>query len=350
MLFDLSSYTPAGDNPKRTLDIVVTPGSVVNVNRPLGLQRNQNVLGSCHGLVALRSEKAKRDITIWNPLTGKFKKVSSNIPLPSNKLISYGFGYDPESDDYKLVGIASPGSSAIYSLKTNSWRKTGLVNWSFCCKCTRGKDYYWGQKWSCSFGELPKQAPVLANNTLHWGCFDEPGCKGIVAFDLVKEEFHCVPVPKFLEDQYHYSIKLGAFDGHLTLSGNGSDETFVWIMKEYRVRESWTQFLCFDWFYDVGSWLTDFSVVVPLAYSRNRDKLLLHSKGDFYDLHWYDLATKEVESCSYGLDDDSPGDVKTFEGSLVDPNESTDEIPVANEVVLKRKLSSSDVTKKRGKT
>lgn len=64
----------------------------------------------------------------------------------------------------------------------------------------------------------------------------------------------------------------------------------VWVMKEYRVKESWFKLFSIARTEVVGS----FKYLRPLAYSKSRKEVLLVL--DNQRLVWYDLRKKRVEN------------------------------------------------------
>ncbi|OMO80899.1 reverse transcriptase [Corchorus capsularis] len=78
------------------------------------LQVDSPIIGSCNGLIALRSKKNADAIVICNPTTRKTREIPKHPTLPASN-VNYGFGYDPVSDDYKLVMLIQP-----YNNKQNS--------------------------------------------------------------------------------------------------------------------------------------------------------------------------------------------------------------------------------------
>lgn len=209
--------------------------------------------------------------------------------------------------------------ATIYSLKTNSWKE-------ICNDLSLGRRKSVWQKTCC----------VLVNNALH--LLIGGGVVKIVAFDLVKEVFYLVPVLECFKSNFY--MELSVLDGCLTLSTRYENGSYVWVMKEYLVKESWTKLLQFD----SGHRLRDYSGIMPLTYSRDGNKLLLNCKRISSDLFWYDIYTKEVEPCLYVNEVSQNGYMKTFIGSLVALSDNTDEVD------LNEKSSSSGVTKKRRRT
>ncbi|KAF7150718.1 hypothetical protein RHSIM_Rhsim02G0055500 [Rhododendron simsii] len=82
------------------------------------------IVGSCDGLVCVATDS---QIFIWNPSTRKSKRLTD---MPHPTFISYGFGYDESTDDYKVAGFFGKfGTSGfevevkVYALRTPSWRR-----------------------------------------------------------------------------------------------------------------------------------------------------------------------------------------------------------------------------------
>ncbi|OMO84749.1 hypothetical protein COLO4_21873 [Corchorus olitorius] len=67
------------------------------------------ILGSCNGLLALLGDYGGEKVALWNPSTRKSQMLPvSEIEFPPYnfsccQFITYGLGYDPNSDDYKFV-------------------------------------------------------------------------------------------------------------------------------------------------------------------------------------------------------------------------------------------------------
>ncbi|MBA0853580.1 hypothetical protein Goshw_019422 [Gossypium schwendimanii] len=126
------------------------------------LEQNKNIqiLGSCNGLLAVEEQNGR--IFLWNPSTRKCQvlpspKIVFSPPPAFYSCSTYsGFGYDPVSDDYKLVLIVQllgtyeeylRSEAKVYSLRSNSWRRI--------------KDYF------CFYFISERQLGVVANNVLH---------------------------------------------------------------------------------------------------------------------------------------------------------------------------------------
>ncbi|XVF62525.1 hypothetical protein PTKIN_Ptkin09bG0015300 [Pterospermum kingtungense] len=174
---------------------------------PLDAGIYSEILGSCNGFLALRSLGSDEDICLWNPSTRKsyiLPVTETHYPPLYNNSPStfrYGFGYEPISDDYKLVrmdqfdelirggdDITWETEVRVYSLSTNSWRRI--------------KDFPFRFKYFQSNG-------ILANHALHWVVRNKSNSDTksiIVAFDLGTEEYRVVPLPDGLGEDSNMSI------------------------------------------------------------------------------------------------------------------------------------------------
>ncbi|XP_052490376.1 F-box protein CPR1 [Gossypium raimondii] len=278
------------------------------LNHPFGEpKRTIQILGSCNGLLALVNDNDS--LLLWNPSTRESQVLPSNeiefvSPRPGIWLYVsqrsppsgyiarstyYGFGYDPISDDYKLVRmIQSYGlhdenvhsEAKVYSLRSNRWRRI--------------KDFSFYLNFSREFG-------ILANNALHWMVFrtPEPLNKELVGFDLGSEEFRFLELPDcYLDEAFFFDIKAMGGDICLTATFRDFINVDVWIMKEYGVKESWIKLVSY---YEPES-IQASPFPVPLAFSKNGDKVLLfiaykwcHTATRTGKFVWYDLESQRVE-------------------------------------------------------
>ncbi|TYH56478.1 hypothetical protein ES332_D08G021900v1 [Gossypium tomentosum] len=261
------------------------------LNHPFGEQRKTlQILGSCNGLLALVDDKD--GIFLWNPSTRKSQVLPFNeigFSFPSSTY--YGFGYDPISDDYKLVRmVQSHGNNdeyfhseaKVYSLRSNCWRRI--------------KDVCFYHKFSREFG-------FLANNALHWMVFKTPQSRNqeLVGFDLGSEEFRFLELPDGCLDKIlRFHIKAMGGDICLTSTYRETNNFVVdvWIMKEYGVKQS-----CFK----LISWKEPYFmpcsiVALPVAFSKDGDEVLFFIGYKWFNwgrridsFVWYDLGSQVVE-------------------------------------------------------
>ncbi|KAE8660313.1 hypothetical protein F3Y22_tig00116954pilonHSYRG00143 [Hibiscus syriacus] len=247
------------------------------------------ILGSsCNGLLALYN--VHEEIGLWNPSTRKSQMLpATKIEFPPwafcVQFIVYGLGYDPVSDDYKLVRMVQffgkdddsfDSEVKVYSLSTNCWRRI--------------QDFPYYLKYKRSYG-------VLANNALHWVVSKRPESDTqsfVIAFDLRTEEYRVVELPNGLDMSFHMNLK--SMGGCLCLIANYWEVHVVdiWIMKEYGVKESWTKLISVKHSKSFPS----FEFVLPLAFSKNGDKVLLNVDDNKFV--WYDLRSKRVDKVRIG--------------------------------------------------
>ncbi|XP_042988344.1 F-box/kelch-repeat protein At3g06240-like [Carya illinoinensis] len=191
--------------------------------------RYVSIIGSSNGLVyvALYSH---RDFYIWNPSTGNYRKLPDpGITLRTRKY-RHGFGYDPSTDDYKLL-VANfrmhpfrESEAKVFSFKRNSWKRI-----------LRGLD---------DTGLAEDSVGILCNASLHWhlhACREPLTGQKIGGFDLAEEKFHEMPMP-FSDWGPHGYVSID------TLSTLGERLCFIVSMDthmeirgmmEYGVIESW---------------------------------------------------------------------------------------------------------------
>ncbi|XP_026424207.1 F-box/kelch-repeat protein At3g23880-like [Papaver somniferum] len=200
-------------------------------------------LGSLNGLICSRISKTDRVayekgyfletdyFSILNPLTREFKEFTK--PEYSYDAV-YGFGYDSNIDDYKLVVISDYVKTHcfkvdVYTVKLDSWSSIqGTRNYSFG---NGGKE---------SHG-------VFFNGCLHWlGSIatGETSSEVIVSFDVSSESMVDMPVPENIMPPRDYR---GEMYANVGVWGDCIGITFiwrieridVWVMQEYGVKESW---------------------------------------------------------------------------------------------------------------
>ncbi|KAE7995274.1 hypothetical protein FH972_000092 [Carpinus fangiana] len=254
-----------------------------------------DVFGSCNGLVAVCN--SEEEIALWNPSTRKHQILpvmpveapKGDLNVKPRRFTFYGFGHDPISDDYKVVRMVQfvgdngffSAEVKVYSLKSNSWR--GI------------KDIPNYIRYLFQLGYLlfyRRGYATLAGGALHWVVPGGFGCYCmIVAFDLVAEEFRIVPQPDHVDGGF--VMDLGVLEGQLLMICNyGNDFVDVWVMKEYRLKESWTKLFKVS----QSSLNRDFGQVMPLAYSKSCDKDKVLLELDKEKLLWYDLRRRRAKT------------------------------------------------------
>ncbi|KAL7601314.1 hypothetical protein Lser_V15G25422 [Lactuca serriola] len=249
-----SDFKPFTAKPSRSPCLELNNFIKLPVNPQPECTNGINVIGSVNGLIC--STYGDSVIHIWNP------SLSSVLTLPPYSTPSNGynsfkihfrFGFDPKSNDYKVVkltGLNGPYENVvtwwlqveIYSMRKGSWKLITERFPSHITTITNGDDV-------CVDGH---------DGRLHWLGYDyiseNTDLKMIVAFDLGSETFCEIPLPdSILNDDR--DIVLGVLAKKLCVMTHvGVDGTCdVWVMDKYGVAESWVKRHVFSQF-DVGAW------------------------------------------------------------------------------------------------
>ncbi|KAL3508928.1 hypothetical protein ACH5RR_028329 [Cinchona calisaya] len=234
------------------------------------------LLGPSNGIVCIVDGD---HICLCNPAMREFRRLPD---CPFEYLQDFyrdredlGFGYDPISNDYKVIRLVMLSHvddytyqvrAEIYSLNTNTWRE--LVN-------TPQQNLY-NDSISISFRE-----------SLHWPLVDR-----ILTFHLNSEEFTTIEYPD-QRVEYPGIPRLGVrclavLEESLALitcicDDSDSNSNYlrfvddnkyksidVWLMKEYGVQESWTKM------FSMRS-LADIPLSLPLSFRKDEEELFVQS-------------------------------------------------------------------------
>ncbi|KAL0007211.1 hypothetical protein SO802_008713 [Lithocarpus litseifolius] len=179
---------------------------------------------------------------LWNPSIRKF----ITFPKPCITVKAHGrvtcrlaFGFDPWTNDYKVVRIAFPSEEAkpplieAYFLNEDSWKLTtasfllgiGFSNWY--------------------------QPAASLGGAVHFAVYDKDNRSHplVLSFDLGDEVFRLISLPNCA---FSWSnVQTSVIGGSLSLLFY--DDRFVankccavWVMKEYGVVDSWTKLFAVD--------------------------------------------------------------------------------------------------------
>lgn len=263
-----------------------------------------SVVGSCNGLLCIQIYRPYC-LVLLNPSTGSYRKIPSLLPPRRCSALSFGFGYDSRTDDYKVVRLAERHPSLgffgrqmdrivqVFSLSTNSWE---VIEWA------SPQD---------SMGDRENGACVR-NNLLHWKFWcSQEGRYRIRCFDIcVKQWIHDVPFPDYMVMSSHsHSVQhdkdrvldFGVLDGKLYLSIKNQLQSAVdiWVMNEYGVKESWVKL------FQVSDSRVFRSLRVSLiAYCSLKGQILLRTMNKTeQNILWYDVQGGETVGTSefYGV-------------------------------------------------
>lgn len=285
------------------------------------------VSGSINGILCLYDSDDA--IVLWNPATEEFKVIP---PSPVESLPPYqdiikfihGFGYDPFSDDYKIIrnvgfvpitdddddddALPLPPDVQwedvcgdyvpfweVYSLVCNSWRKVDLVLPACCWEggnCNNNLLYLVGM--------------------CHWlsnSCGDDNE-EYVVSFDLTNEVCFTTIIPTLMP----LDIDPNNWVHHALVLLNGSIASILWytttfhisILGKLGVKESWTKIFV------VGPLSDD--IKYPIGAGKNGD--LFFAKKDGGDPICFDLCTQMIEELD-GVKGAHNSKIIIYKGSLV---------------------------------
>lgn len=280
-----------------------------------------DVIGSCNGLLCLRSWGKIDGFIICNPSTRSFKWIY--MPITHLGKTQYwlrcGFGYDSKKDDFKIVLTLMKGFEIVvfsYSLKSDTWVPSQSLplyqNIIYQIQC-----------------EI-----IYGNNMLHYllqvkNEKDEL-VRIIARFNLCSEQWEADKffLPKKItyecNNNYNDTVQLGFIDGCLGLCHNHSKSVDIWVMKEYGVERSWTKLFCISQRVHHSSY---YDVIGVVNSTRGPEDLLLFCPAGLF---WYDQKHKTFKNFKYETFHCQT--VHTYVGSLVS-------IPGCSQMRLENKCS-----------
>ncbi|CAL5202493.1 unnamed protein product [Lathyrus oleraceus] len=190
-------------------------------------------VGSCDGILCVATCRFFLDfkplVVLWNPSIRKFKELPpfENPPGLDRLYMSYGFGYDHASHDYKVVviynllgingGIVWDTTKAkVYTLSTDSWRTIQPFPFDSVSSYQQGRYVSGSINW------------LAYSKGTHQRC--------IISFDLGHETYQMIRMPLGLERTPKDPVFSVLRDWLCLIFDHD-----VWVMKEYGVKESWTK-------------------------------------------------------------------------------------------------------------
>ncbi|GLT57120.1 hypothetical protein SLA2020_301120 [Shorea laevis] len=250
--------------------------------------------GSCNGLILFTTSShfilCRKFFSEYQLITPRPEFMISKAYPKAQKFLLHGFGYDPVSEDYKVVvimvfysGRRKNGPTGheikVFSLRKNAWTSpqttTPLPFISEDCFATFISE-------DC----FANTRAVLVGSGIHWLAYRDYMCETppfILAFDLTTDGFREIELPEKTK-----ATALGALGGCLTATHPKNALLEFWVMKEYMVKESWTLLFRISMI-NRGVDISNFTI--PLAFSRNGGKILLES---WNDLLWYDPGNDKL--------------------------------------------------------
>lgn len=187
------------------------------------------IVGSCNGILCM-FEYEVRKITLWNPsirrrLALPHHPSLNNISVGSTATV--GIGFDPITDDYKIVVIpystynGAAHKSLVYTINTGTWRAIASPATPF---------YY------------VKSRACFINGALHWVVMRYPidkqnGHCYIMSFDVSTEVFgsRLLPGPPTGATR-----DLTIINGSLAMFSSEGHNCRIWVSREYNNYTSWS--------------------------------------------------------------------------------------------------------------
>ncbi|XP_059641858.1 putative F-box protein At3g16210 [Cornus florida] len=227
-------------------------------------------VGACNGILCLCNRNNWKHFALWNPATREFKSLPvfprSFPPNVASSQETFGFGFDPITNDYKVVWIWNtlddvmemrygPYQVAVYTLSTDSWR-------------------YLDVALPYSSIATPRSNTCI-NGVYHWFAIHDDGHPVILSFDMGIELFHEIrDIPSSKPPV------LVSYNNSLALMYYDRGPVNIWVMKEER------------------GWSKRFSVELPsavrLPFGFWKNGQLITEIGDSHVV-LYDPETREIK-------------------------------------------------------
>jgi F-box interacting protein len=250
---------------------------------------DHKLIGSDNGLICF--SEGNDSIFLWNP---SIRKIV-NLPEPfitgmTHFVYDETFGFDPRTNDYKMVRISIPKHRSpkeddelllrklveVYSLNTGSWKRFSaplppsvvLENWLKPKACLNGSVHF-------------------AARDLNFGA-------SVCAFDLRDEVFRQIFPKNMVRLGYVVNVQTCIVSGSLALLSYNDRRNnsmrwerccSIWVMKEYGV---------------IDSWVKQFTIEIAgsnwhaLGFTKNSQIILETGKRGSRELSSYDPETQQA--------------------------------------------------------
>jgi len=208
------------------------------------------LVASSNGLLCLYDFRT-RDVYLWNPTTPYvgFKAIPFLSPPP----FSVGFGFDPNSSDFKVVSVRhvvnGSGIAAliaeVYSMSRGSWRLLDL---------------------RVPYGIFADSQTLALGGVFLWLAEQDGG--QIISFDFTDEVFRTTPLP-YSRDPLRFYHQMMELNGYVAMA-NIKMSLEIWVLLEFGVKESWTRFVSIEIPMDLGR---------PLGFWKKGKMFMENSEG-----------------------------------------------------------------------
>lgn len=272
----LSFYTPNNSTSLNLLDLIYNHHEVYHLE----------ILGPCNGLYCLYSIPT----LIVNPSMREFRILPDCPSPPDTYRLQHftGFGFDPNTNDYKVVMIMDtwlyeteeqlPWRIEIYSLNSDSWRSID---------CSLPPVSVWGPSWIDAF----------VHGAYHWWAYDAAGDM-VLAFDMQNETFQTFRMPNVRSSTQDYVGTVAKFKESLAVivyPRRGTEKSFdLWVMEDYGNEGSWTKHFIIGPIVGANR---------PLGFLEEKHLFLLEDNNG--RMVFYDLLTEETMHTGFHGEEDS---------------------------------------------
>ncbi|KAK9049191.1 hypothetical protein SSX86_031842 [Deinandra increscens subsp. villosa] len=176
------------------------------------------IVGSCNGILCVY-ERRNGDISLWNPSIRRKLTIRDHVHRYHHRhhRQKFGFGYDPITDDYKILKLSKP-TPFLYTMKTHTWRKIASPPIY---------PYYRVDSYQCLFDGALYFAVTVDSDR----CYDSY----IMRFDLSSEAFTILESP-----QPSVSWQTGVvtvIDGCLAVISGKDEVAWIWVRSKEEDQE-----------------------------------------------------------------------------------------------------------------
>ncbi|AES69872.1 F-box/kelch-repeat protein At3g23880 [Medicago truncatula] len=214
-----------------------------NCNKP-------NIVGSCNGFLCVAF--SNYSIVLWNPSINKFKELPLIQKSQGITNLTFSFGYDSLTDNYKVIVVLQYTDVKVHTLGTHFWKTIQEFPFGVMPVEKSGKFVSGRINWLAST-DLRLQSPRF-----------------IVSFDLRKESYEKVLPPDGVDV---CNLSLSVLRDCLSIFAGHHD---IWVMKEYGIQESWTKLFTISNMPSPNSSVS----FTKAAYIFEDDQVLLESEGN----------------------------------------------------------------------
>ncbi|KAF3668562.1 putative beta-glucosidase 18-like [Capsicum annuum] len=225
------------------------------------------ILCCCDGLCLLWSCSGAGHL-LWNPSTNESVEFPDH-EYPDATCSTYGLAFDSINDDYKILKIDNKGSltspNKIFALKSGCWRNIdnhprGLVN-----------------------GMRGDNSLAFVRGAVHWISKDNLSRHFMISLNISNEVYGEISLPEGICSRWiclkrGISVLQGMLCAYCTHESPRGGCTFkLWVMKDYGVKESWTEL------FGIGD--PNLYFVVPKYWFADGEVLLYFSIYQNQELH-----------------------------------------------------------------